>query len=154
MHQQLRVAPVASPPDLEKLLGVLEQAGVNIIAAGGGGLELGSEFAFAPDDDDVETAWDALVNAGYQPRRLLVDKDYKLCWLTNDPGQLKSCISEVAQENIARGRVIQDILIGVERDEKGRIPVQVYSVEVKTAASLGEPSALPGAPTTPNRGAR
>jgi hypothetical protein len=142
MHQQMRVSPVASPPDLAKLLGVLKQADVNLIAAGGGSLELGGEFAFVPREDQLDAAWDALVGAGYRPRRLYEEKkDYKLCWLTNVPGQLLGCIEDAARENVDRGRVVQDILIGIERDEEGRIPVQVYSVDAATSGESGATSA-------------
>jgi hypothetical protein len=140
MHLQIRVLPATSPPDLEKLLGVLYEAGVNLVAAGGGNLELGDEFAFAPAHEHAQQAVEALTGAGYrEPRVLNAEKgDFKLCWLhPNTPGQLRGCIAEAAAENLEAGKVIKDILVGVEVDDEGRVPVQVYSVEVKSRANAG-----------------
>jgi hypothetical protein len=132
MHQQVRVVPAASPSDLAKLLGVLAAADVNIVAAGGGNIELGDEFAFVPSDGQEETAMSALADAGYAPRLLNAGDDYKLCWLTNELGQLRSCIDEASKENNGRGFKIKDILVGIE-PEDGKIGVQVYSVAPETA---------------------
>jgi hypothetical protein len=131
MHQQIRVVPAASPSDLAKLLGVLAAEKVNLVAAGGGNIELGEEFAFVPSEGQEETAMNALAR-DYQPRLLNAGVDYKLCWLTNVPGQLLECIQSATDENLERGRKVKDILIGVEPDEEGRIGVQVYSVDVET----------------------
>ena len=128
MHQQVRVVPALSPPDLAALLDVLYRAGVNLVAAGGGNIELGEEFAFVPEDDQFDLAIDALTRAEYQPRLLEKDKDFKLCWLDNEPGQLLACVQDATRENIERGRVVKDILIGIE-PEDGKIGVQVYSVD-------------------------
>lgn len=135
MHLQIRSVPKASPPDLARFLGVLAEADVNLLAAGGGSLELGGEFAFAPAHDHVERAVAALEAAGYEFRVLDAEKgDFRLCRLTNEPGQLHACIARVSEENLAAGRVIADVLVGVEPDPDGRIPVQVYSVEVRSLA--------------------
>jgi hypothetical protein len=133
MHQQVRVVPAASPSDLAKLLGVLAAADVNLVAAGGGNIELGEEFAFVPSEGQEEAAMNALADAGYAPRLLNAGDDYKLCWLTNEPGQLRSCIEEASEENNRRGFKIKDILVGIE-PEDGKIGVQVYSVAPETAA--------------------
>jgi len=133
MHQQVRVVPAASPSDLAKLLGVLAAANVNLVAAGGGNIELGEEFAFVPSEGQEEAAMNALADAGYAPRLLNAGDDYKLCWLTNEPGQLRSCIEEAAEENNGRGFKIKDILVGIE-PEDGKIGVQVYSVAPESAA--------------------
>jgi len=131
MHQQVRVVPAASPSDLAKLLGVLAAADVNLVAAGGGNIELGEEFAFVPSEGQEQAAMDALAK-DYQPRLLNAGVDYKLCWLTNDVGQLLECIQSATEENLERGRKVKDILIGVEPDEEGRIGVQVYSVDAES----------------------
>ena len=48
MHkQQLRGLAEQSPADLAAYLAVLAEQGINIIAAGGGDVENGGEFAFA-----------------------------------------------------------------------------------------------------------
>jgi hypothetical protein len=130
MHLQIRSAPSISPPNLEKFLAVLKDAGVNLVAAGGGDLELpGHEFAFAPAHDKADGAMAALKKAGYKARLLNSDNgDFKLCWLTNEPGQLHACIAEVRAQNLISNKVIADILVGVEFDKTGKIPVQIYSV--------------------------
>jgi len=133
VHLQIRSVPKASPPDLERFLGVLARAGVNLVAAGGGNLELGGEFAIVPAHEHVDRAVAALEAADYKVRVLDAEQgDFRLCWLTNEPGQLHACIAGVSEENLAAGRVIADVLVGVEPDEEGRIPVQVYSVEVRS----------------------
>jgi hypothetical protein len=137
MHQQVRVEPATSPADLAKLLGVLAEARVNLVAAGGGDIELGDEFAFVPSEGQEEAAMSALAKAGYAPRLLNAGEDYKLCWLTNEPGQLLSCIQEATEENLERGRKVKDVLIGIEPNEEGRIGVQVYSIEPEMEGSTG-----------------
>ena len=132
MHQQIRVVPAASPSDLAKLLRVLAAADVNLVAAGGGNIELGEEFAFVPSEGQEETAMNALAE-DYEPRLLNAGVDYKLCWLTNVPGQLLECVQSATDENLEKGRKVKDILIGVEPDEEGRIGVQVYSVDAESA---------------------
>jgi hypothetical protein len=134
MHQQVRVVPALSDPDLAKLLGVLEAAGVNIVAAGGGNIELGEEFAFVPNEDQFDLALDALTTAKYRPRLLRKDVDFKLCWLEDKPGQLLSCVQEATRENVEKERVVKDILIGIV-PENGLIGVQVYSVD-KASGSM------------------
>jgi hypothetical protein len=128
MHQQVRVVPALSPPDLASLLDVLYRAGVNLVAAGGGNIELGEEFAFVPEDDQFVLAMDALTTAGYEPRLLEKDRDFKLCWLDNEPGQLLACVQDATRDNVEKRRVVKDILIGIEPEE-GKIGVQVYSVD-------------------------
>jgi hypothetical protein len=140
MHLQIRAVPMTSPPDLARFLGVLKEAGVNLVAAGGGNLELGGEFACVPEHGQEDLAMDALRAAKYRPTLIEVGGPaLRLCWLTDEPGQLWSCISEAAEINLAEGRVIADVLVGTERDDQGRVPVQVYSVEVKTASNSSAP---------------
>ena len=123
MHQQVRTAPVLSPPDLKALLAVLERAGINIEAAGGSDIEkAGGEFAFAVAHGREQAAIKALEDAGYTPRL----EDVDVCWMTNDPGQLLQCVGRAAAKNAKSGRVIKDFAIGVP-DANGRIPVQIYS---------------------------
>ena len=123
MHQQIRTKPVKSPPDLKAFLTVLEQAGINIEAAGGSDIEKdGGEFAFAVAHGREQDAMKALVDAKYSPRL----EDVDVCWMTNDPGQLLACVARAAAKNAKSGRVIKDFAIGVP-DSHGRIPVQIYS---------------------------
>lgn len=121
MHQQIRLTPIAPPPDLERVLAVLAEAGVNILAAGGGDLELGGEFAFAPREDQGDVAMKALTDAHYAPRLLEAEKgDYKLCWLENVPDQLHKCIADVAAQNVESGKVVKDVLVGASRRHRSR----------------------------------
>lgn len=122
MHQQIRVVGAKSPPDLEAVLQVLADAGINIIAVGGSNLEHGGELGFATEHEDQQKALDALTTAGYRPRVA----DVLVCWLTNEPGSLLDCIRQAAESNRGTGKGIRDLAIGVPGPD-GRIPVQVYS---------------------------
>jgi hypothetical protein len=127
MHLQIRSNPALSPPDVEKLLGRLADAGVNLVAAGGSNVEGGGEFAFAVGHDDQAKAVQVLTQHKYKHRVLDSDGDdaLTLCWLTNKPGELRACIAKAKADNKGSGRKIHDILIGVATDQG--IPVQVYS---------------------------
>ena len=48
MHMPIRCHPVASPPDVDKLLSRLADAGVNLVAVGGSDRRVGGEFALVP----------------------------------------------------------------------------------------------------------
>jgi hypothetical protein len=121
MHQQIRLAaPASSPPNLEKVLQVLEDAGINIVAVGGSNVEHGGEFGFAVDHDRQDAALDALRAAGLRPRVV----DVTLCLLDDRPGALRDCIAK-ANRGHRPGRLIRDIAIGIPGAD-GRVPVQVY----------------------------
>jgi hypothetical protein len=121
MHQQIRLAvPASSPPNLEKVLQVLEDAGINIIAVGGSNVEHGGEFGFAVDHTQQQAALEVLQEARLRPRLV----DVTLCRLDNRPGALRDCISS-ANEGHRPGRLIRDIAIGIP-EEDGRVPVQIY----------------------------
>jgi hypothetical protein len=149
MHKQIRVRPTASPPDLERLLRFLKDEpvsgdeaedgvardGVNIVAVGGGDVELGEEFVFAVQEGHEAAAARALEKGGYHPTFLSADDgDFALHWLTNEPGQLHAAVASVASENLERGKVIKDIAIGVP--ENGKVPVQIYSIDIRTEATV------------------
>jgi hypothetical protein len=137
MHQQIRTAPSTSAADVEKLLGRLAEKKVNIAAAGGGDLEFGGEFAFAVDHDMEDAAIGVLEQFEY-PYRLIKEGDPRLttCYLENKPGELHRCIREVADANLKSGRIIRDLIIGVP-DETRKVPVQIFSEEVRTPQTLG-----------------
>lgn len=121
MHQQIRLAvPASSPPNLEKVLMVLEDAGINIIAVGGSNVEHGGEFGFAVDHDQQAAAIRALEGARLRPRLV----DVTTCLLENRPGALRDCITS-ANQGHRPGRLIRDIAVGVP-DGDGRVPVQIY----------------------------
>ena len=127
MHLQIRSNPALSPPDVEKLLGRLADAGVNLVAAGGSNVEGGGEFAFAVGHDHQAKAIQVLTQHKYKHRVLDSDSDdaLTLCWLQDKPGELRVCIAKAKAKNHGSNRKIHDILIGVATDEG--IPVQVYS---------------------------
>lgn len=128
MHQQIRAVARRSSPALAPFFEELTNAGVNILGVGGGDYEVagGGEIAIAPWHGDVDRAMQAL--ASYNPRLLSAENgDFKLCWLSNEPGSLHQCIVEATQQNIANNLVIKDIVVGIE-PENGKYAVQVYSV--------------------------
>ena len=121
MHQQIRLAvPASSPPSLEAVLQVLENAGINIIAVGGSNVEHGGEFGFAVDHDQQGAALDVLRGAHLRPHLV----DVTVCRLENRPGALRDCITN-ANQGHRPGRLIRDIAVGVP-DADGRVPVQIY----------------------------
>jgi hypothetical protein len=132
MHKQLRVVAIASPPDIEKLLRRLKDADINLAGAGGSNVEFGGEFAFAVDDGQEDRAEDVLKDNGYRYR--IFDKDddpeLTLCHLENVPGALHGCVEEVAAANLNAGRIIRDVLIGIDGDEG--LAAQIFSEEVRT----------------------
>ena len=132
MHLQIRLKPALSPPDVELLLRRLKEANVNLRGVGGSDIEFGGEFAFAVDDGQEDRAKAALDAAGYRYRVLEhdVDPELTLCWLENVPGALHACLEGIANANLDSGRIIRDMLIGVPED--GRVPVQIYSEEVRS----------------------
>ena len=147
MHKQVRVKPTASPPDLERLLRVIKDAKINIAAAGGSDLELDGEFAFTVDhssdsdpDKAIDDAMEVLRRARYDPYPV----DVTECWLEDRAGTLWECVRDVGEANLKAGKVIKDIAIGGPGSD-GRIPVQIYSIEVRTPitriAPAGEESA-------------
>lgn len=132
MHLQVRLKPATSPPDVELLLRRLKDAGVNLRGVGGSDVEFGGEFAFAVDDgqeDRAKAALDEHPKYHYRVLEAGVDPGLTLCWLENVPGSLHACLADVATANMDSGRIIRDMLIGVPED--GRIPVQIYSEEVR-----------------------
>jgi len=114
----------------------LAEAGVNISAAGGSDLEFGGELAFAVDHGSEEAAQKVLDRYKY-PYRVIGEDDPSLtvCWMVNKPGELHRCIAEVAEANLKSGRIIRDLIIGVPDGD--RVPVQIYSEEVRTPQTLG-----------------
>ena len=145
MHLQVRVNPIASPPDVEKLLGRLKDAEVNLVAIGGSNVEFGGELAIVPAEGQEEKTYETLKQFGYAYRVLDKDKDQglTLCKVPNKVGALHECLQAVAADNLKRGRIIRDILIGVPDEDlgaQGLVPVHVYSEAVRTPASLSESS--------------
>jgi hypothetical protein len=143
MHLQYRTAPTASPPDVEKLLGRLAEAGVNLVAVGGSDVEFGGELAFVPLDGQEDLATGVLDQWHYPYRVLKVADDVglSLCEVDNTPGALHACLAKIAADNLKRGRIIRDILIGIpdaEDIKAGTIPVHIYSEQVRTPNSLAD----------------
>jgi hypothetical protein len=99
-------------------------------------VEFGGEFAFAVDDGREDDTERVLKEHGYRYRLLEhdVDPELSVCWIENKPGTLHACIAGVAAANLEKGRIIRDIVIGIDGD-KG-IAAQVFSEEVRTPATV------------------
>lgn len=149
MHQQVRVSPRISPPNLERLLQFLADepltadevldpenpVGVNIVAAGGSRVELGGRFAFVPNHRHEDACRRAMARGGYgddkvrwfsiedHPDRLKMEE------LDDKPGQLLAFVARVREANGDAMR-IKDILVGTERPG-GKVPVQIFSVPAR-----------------------
>ena len=144
MHMQIRCHPQLSPPDVKKLLGFLNEAGVNLLAVGGSDLEFGGEIAIVPEetsnDPENDAVYELLKGKGYDVRKVFVTDDGPLfgAEIANKAGALFEFISSIADRNIDGGRIIRDILVGVpDEGQRGNnlVPVQVYCEEVRTAAN-------------------
>ncbi len=130
MHLQIRTVPATSPPDLEAFLGVLAEAGINLLAVGGGDVELGGELAIGVDDDDVDAALLALLHKGYRPRLVEVDHYF----VPNESGQLLEAVRDVRAKNRDAGRVIKDVAVGAGTENGvAGVHIQVYSEAVGSA---------------------
>ena len=148
MHLQVRLAPHQSPPDVEKVLSRVAEAGLNLVAIGGSNLEFGGELALVPEEDQEDQLVAAL--EGYQTRIVRVDdpsSGLTLCMVDNEPGALHRCLKEIATTNLGQGRIIRDILIGVpdaDAAAAGQVPVHIYSEEVRTSANAETGQQGPG----------
>jgi hypothetical protein len=138
MHQQIRTAPTTSPADIEKLLERLKDGGVNIAAAGGGNLEFGGQFAFAPHDGSEEAAIRVLEQHEYK-YDVIEDDDPRLtiCLMEDEVGELHRCIKSVSDANLKAGRIIRDLIIGAPDKDK-KVPVQIFSEEVRTLQTVNQ----------------
>lgn len=142
MHQQIRTTAKTSAADVEKLLGRLAEAGVSLSAAGGGDLEFGGEFAFAVHHGMEDAAIRVLKQHGYK-YDVIEKGDPRLttCWMDDKKGELHRCIKGAADENLKTGRIIRDLIIGVPGTEGApdpkKVPVQIFSEEVRTPQTLG-----------------
>jgi hypothetical protein len=145
MHLQVRTAPAASPPDVERLLRRLKEHDIDLAAVGGSNVEFGGEFAFVPKDGQEDRAFSVLDQYGYKYRVLHTDNEsdgLTLCQVDDVAGGLHGCLAGVAEQNLQKGRIIRDILIGIQEDDDqaGKIPVHIYSEQVRTSNSLAESS--------------
>ncbi|HEX5823616.1 MAG TPA: hypothetical protein VFY18_04065 [Candidatus Limnocylindrales bacterium] len=136
MHKQFRLVPSSSPPDVEKLLRRLKEADINLAGAGGSNVEYGGEFAFAVDHGQEDRAEEVLKENDYRYR--IFDKDQHpeltVCFLENRAGTLHACVEGVSAANLEAGRIIRDIVIGIDRDEG--IGAQIFSEAVRTPQAL------------------
>jgi hypothetical protein len=148
MHLQVRLVARSSPADVEKVLERVARAGINLVGIGGSDVEFGGELALVPEEGREDDLLVAL--KGYAPRVLRVDdpdSGLRLCVVDDKPGALHRCLQDVGLENLERGRIIRDILIGVpdaDQRQAGQVPVHVYSEVVRTAASVDTGGASTG----------
>jgi hypothetical protein len=142
MHLQMRTAPKSSPPDVEKLLGRLAEAGVDLAAVGGSNVEFGGELVIVPKDGQEDAAREVLRAFGYPFREIAVadDNGLDLCEVDDRPGGFHACLKAVAQKNLERGRIIRDITVGVPDEGETKIPVHIYSEEIRASANTTSPS--------------
>jgi hypothetical protein len=141
MHQQIRTAPSTSPADIEKLLERLKDGGVNIAAAGGGNLEFGGQFAFAVHDGHEDAAKRVLEQHGYK-YDVIEEHDPRLtmCLMEDEVGELHRCIKMASDANLESGRIIRDLIIGAP-DENKKVPVQIFSEEIRTRQTVNQGAA-------------
>jgi hypothetical protein len=141
MHLQMRALPKSSPPDLELFLRRLKDGKVNLVSVGGSNVEFGGEFAFVPVDDDIDKAEQVMRQFEYTYRKVMVvdDVGLDLLELDDEVGALHDGLVAIAEKNLQRGRIIRDVLVGRPTAETtpGKIPVHVFSEEVRTPQSLG-----------------
>ena len=133
MHLQVRLKPSLSPPDVELLLRRLKDADVNLVGVGGSDVEFGGEFAFAVEhghEERMKAALDADPPYKYRILEHDVHPELTVCMLDNEPGALHRCLEGISSANLDSGRIIRDMLVGVPED--GKIPVQIYSEEVRS----------------------
>ena len=63
-----------------------------------------------------------------------------LCRVKNEHGALHACLAAAAEDNLAKGRIIRDILVGIPEADDIRdnvIPVHIYSEQVRSVNALG-----------------
>ena len=139
MHLQVRCRTKASPPDAEKVLGLVAGAGFSLIGVGGSNVEWDGELALVPEHDDVDEIVKLL--AKYGARKVDAedeDSGLTLCIAEHKAGGLHGCLAKAAETNLARGRIIRDITVVVPTEDQlkeRKVPVQIYSEEVRTAAN-------------------
>ena len=134
MHQQVRTTttktgstsdgpgPMYDEGGLVDILRILEEAGINLRAAGGRDLDDGGVFAFAVEHHDKDGDPDGKSKAA----QLLEREGYKAydvkvhdCYVTDEPGALRKCIEEVEARS-----PVYEIFVGTPEPD-GRIPVQL-----------------------------
>lgn len=134
MHQQVRTSTtksgsssdgpgaMADEGGLVDILRILEEAGINLRAAGGRDLDDGGVFAFAVEHDGKEQDTDGrnravqlLEREGYKAHEVKVHD----CYVTDEPGALRKCIEEVEARS-----PVYEIFVGTPEPD-GRIPVQL-----------------------------
>lgn len=133
MHQQVRTSTkktgasdgpgaMADEGGLVDILRILEEAGINLRAAGGRDLDDGGVFAFAVehhgkdgDTDGKSRAVQLLEREGYDAH----DVEVHDCYVTDEPGALRRCIEEAEARS-----PVYEIFVGTPETD-GRIPLQL-----------------------------
>jgi hypothetical protein len=143
VHMQIRCHPVKSPPDIERLLDVLAAGGVNLIAVGGSDVEFGGQFAFVPEDGQEDLALSILKGEGYRHEAIHAndEEDPRVRYedIPDGRGSLHRFVMDVSRENLEAGRIIRDVLIGVQSDaqrEARVVPVHVYSEPIRSPKNV------------------
>lgn len=141
MHIQARATPAASPPDLDGFFtplsapddNVAGRQRINIEGISGDYLETGGELFFTFDHDRVDDVRDWLEEKGYTNIAFLErDVDFFQAELpANEPGHLLEAIRAATSQNLAKGRLIRNVLIGQESQAPNRFYVNITFQEVK-----------------------
>jgi hypothetical protein len=128
MHQQIRFVPAQSPPDIDPVIEILEDSGIEVLIVGGSNIEHGGEVAIGVEDEYEDKAFDLL--AAYRPRRV----DVATYWIpANEPLAVLRVIREQARNNqkiaidSSGVMAIRDVAVGMKQNTERQIPVQIYS---------------------------
>ena len=136
MHKQIRSEPTKSPADVGAFLQTLADAGVNIVAVGGGAIEHGGKVVIAchlGDRDDTDAALRTLDSEAY-PHEVVNEGMNPSGYL--HVGAMRDREGELAREvraalaGAGAGYIVEDVALGVPFSEDGALvfPVQIFCV--------------------------
>lgn len=141
-HQQVRVAPALSPANLDAVLRVIADAGVDIKGISGSYHEItGGEVGFLLRDADIPTVMAALETSGYRPRRVRKADGLHADIVEHREGGLLEAMGR-ARAQFPRGVVI-DIAVGLDDLTLMRGPDGALLEEGETVAGAVEVTGKP-----------
>lgn len=145
MHIQAKAKAAKSPPDLEAFFKVLSEPEtppgeptrdpINVEGVAGDDLETSGYVTFSFDHDRVDDVAAWLDEAGYRDIQFMdaENGDFFQAVMLDEPGQLLEAIRAATSLNLAQGRIIKTIVIGLETQADKRSYVNISFQEVKTA---------------------
>jgi hypothetical protein len=144
MHIQARAKAARSAPDLDAFFTVLsdpatpdhpDREPINIEGVAGDDLETSGYVTFSFDHDRVDDVVAWLAEAGY--RDVVIQNaehgDFFQAVMADEPGQLLAAIRAATALNLAQGKIIKTMVIGLETQSDKRSYVNISFQEVKTA---------------------